>query len=275
MKTNELVIVYNERTISIPFKNIALIDEFTTGYSNMEDIGKSLNQILDLNLNDLSVKEIYIIKRTKNKDKDAQYTEYLPIKYNYDMFDYESVKYAYVDYLTHHRSLLLKEGTILNIVTLRYLNKYSKIDIKDSDIYMIASAYLKTDYNRYRSAYFTLIENGYQIKKSPPPSIPNNYNRIDLTKYNPKDEYFEYLIDYSKIGEEERANAMDILASYSQEEILKNMENDDYGLFDNRHINRNIEDEALLLQILTNMSIQDIINIINDYQAKNKSKGRK
>ena len=38
MKTIKLVVAYKNRTISIPFKNIALIDDFTTYYDNAEII---------------------------------------------------------------------------------------------------------------------------------------------------------------------------------------------------------------------------------------------
>jgi len=284
LDTIKLVVVYDERTITIPFKNIALIDEFTIGYSNMQDIGTALNEILDLKLKNISVKKIYITKTTKNDEYFNTNTDYLPIKYSFDNFDYENTKNAYIDYLIKHRELLNKQGTPLNKIMINYSRKYNKIYLSEADIANIALLYLKYsdgnnqryDYNRFRQAYFTLIANNYQIKKINIPTPLNTINRIDLTKYNPEDEFFEYLISNSKIGKSENENAIDLIAQYSTEELTQKMSNPNYGLFDNQSINvkRNIEDEALLLQVLTNMSIQELINLIGNYQEKSRSRGK-
>lgn len=272
-ETHKLVVVYNERVISIPFKNIALIDEFTIGYSDMQDIGKTLNEILDLRIEKPYVKKLYIVKTTKKDDNEKEYTQYLPIKYKYDNFDSDSVKHAYIDYLIKNREVLYKKNTSLNIVVINYLNKYNKIYIDDQDISIIASAYLGNNYNRYRSAYFMLISIGYKIKNSQEKiNFNTNIDRTDLTKYNTEDEYFEYLKEYSTIGEEEKAKVMDILASYTQEELNHNISNSNYSLFDNQNIKRSTEDEALLLQALTNMSIQELINLINNYKTQTRGK---
>ena len=71
---------------------------------------------------------------------------------------------------------------------------------------------------------------------------------------------------------------MDILASRDIEDMERDMYNEDYGLFDTKDIKtkRNFHDEALLLQSLTNMTIQELIDVINNYQQltteRNKTK---
>ena len=264
---------------------MALIDEFTTYYDNLEELGEALNEILDLRLRNTSVKKFYIIKRSQKDKLTPVYTEYLPIRYSFDSFDYESVMNNYIDYLKKHDYLLYKENSPLGRIRDNYMRKYDKISLSETDIESIAQLYLKNrsgsyNYDRFRAAYFTLLDFDYKIKMKSKTYEVKQSDRTDLTKYNPNDEFFEYLIKYSKIGDEEKANAMDILASESIENINRNMYNPDYGLFDNENVRykRNFGDDALLLQALTNMTIQELVNVINNYQTmqneKNKSKGR-
>jgi len=283
MKTVRLVVAYNGKTISIPFKNIALIDEFTTYYDNLDDIGIALNEILDLKLKDTTIKKIYIIKSNFRNELSPIYNEYLPIRYSFDNFDCESVMNNYIDYLSKHKPLLYEKNTPLNIIMDNYMKKYNTVYLKESDIEKIAILYLKNNsgtynYDRIRGAYFTLLNQGYKIKQNTPPKNINPIDRSDLTRYNPQDEFFEYLIRYSKIGEEEKAHAMDILSAESVEKIDKKMHNPDYSLFDTRNpkYERNFGDDALLLQTLTNMTIQELIDVINNYQnmTKENSKSR-
>ena len=281
----KLVVVYEGRTISIPFKNVALIDEFTTYYDNLDDIGLVLNEILDLRLNNVSIKNAYIIQTTQKDELSREYTEYLPIRYSFDNFDYDSVMKNYIEYLLRNEYLLHEKNTPLSKITDNYMRKYSKIYLNESDIQKIGMLYLNNSsgtysYDRFRLAYFTLLRNGYKVEMQLKPEVGNLVDRTDLTKYNPKDEFFEYLIKYSKIGDDEKTYAMDILASESIDDMEKNMYNRDYGLFDNKHINfkRDFGDDALLLQALTNMTIQELIDVINNYQnmtkEKNKAKGK-
>ena len=281
MKSIKLVVAYNNRVISIPFKNVALIDEFTTYYDNNTDIGIALNEILDLKLKDTTVKSIYICKTKEKKVGDKEYNEYLPIKYSTDNFEYDSVLNNYIDYLKKNTQILQQKNTPLNIIMNNYMKKYSKIYLTETDIERIAILYLKNSstsysYERCRSAYFTLLKANYKIKTKKETKY-NPLNRTDLTKYNSEDEFFEYLIHYSTINEETKAHAMDLLASVPLEEIEKNIHNHDYGLFDNRHINhkRNFYDDAMLLQALTNMTIQELVDLINNYQIKAKERTKK
>lgn len=283
MKNIKLVVTYGERVITIPFKNIALIDEFTTFYDNNQDIGIALNEILNLQLKNTEVKKIYISK-TKEKDESSpEYTEYLPVKYSFDNYDVKSVVGHYIDYIIKHQSLLYIKDSNLNRVVINYMRKYNKINLTDYDIERITLLYLSNgngnyNYERIRAAYFTLIKNGYQIKKETNKE-KSIINRTDLTKYNSEDDFFEYLIYYSTISEEAKAKAIDQMASESIEDIDKKMHNANYGLFDTKEIKtkRNYYDDALLLQALTNMTIQELVNLINNYQikTKEKTKGKK
>lgn len=268
MKNVRLVVVYNRRTISIPFKNIDSIDEFTVYYDTSKDIGLVLNKILYLNQKDSSVKKIYIIKEAERYNK----IEYLPVKYSFDNFQYDSVVNNYIDYLIKHEDLLFKHGTALNKITNNYMQKHNKTSLNENDIERIAQLYLKNtdtkyNYNRLRLAYYLLIKEGYKIDIKSLKKENKSINRTDLTKYNPQDDFFEYLIRYSKMGDEEKANAMDFLAGESIDKIDKKMSNPDYSLFDNREIANKIDygDEALILEALTNMTLQELIDAVNKY----------
>ena len=279
MKSIKIVVAYNERVISIPFKNIALIDEFTTFYDNNQDIGIALNEILDLQLKDTSINKIYISKTTQKDELSPEYTEYLPIKYSFDNYDIQSVIESYIDYIIKNQRLLQKKDSALNKVMINYMRKYDKINLSNYDIERIILSYLSNgsgnySYDRIRAAYFTLIKNGYKIKKEDNKETNNIINRTDLTKYNSQDEFFEYLIYYSTISEEAKSKAIDMMASESIEDIDRKMYNSNHSLFDTKEIKtkRNYYDDALLLQALTNMTIQDLVNLINNYQMKTKEK---
>ena len=106
MKTVKLVVAYNNRTLSIPFKSIALIDDFTTYYDSLYDLGIALNEILDLKLYDQRITKIYICKTTTKEESNIEYNEYLPIRYSFDKYDPKSVEEAFIDYIHHHQELL-------------------------------------------------------------------------------------------------------------------------------------------------------------------------
>ena len=278
MKTVKLVVAYKNRTISIPFKNIALIDDFTTFYDNADDIGTALNEILSLNLNDTRISRIYICRTTKKEGSNYEYNEILPVRYSFDKYIQGSVEENYIDYILKHQELLFESHTPLNIIMNNYTKKYDKVYLNEFDITRIATLYLKSDkgtynYERMRAAYFTLLKNGYKIKIQKNTSN-NPYNRTDLTKYNSRDEFFEYLAYYSTLGEEEKAKTIEFLSGESLENIDRNMSNPNYGLFDTKDIKyrEDYHDDALLLQALTNMPTEDLIAFINDYQNITKGK---
>ena len=77
MKSIKLVVVYNARVISIPFKNVALIDEFTTYYDDNKDIGIALNEILRI----VHKNRLYNNKKLLQKKKKKAYNTYKGVAY--------------------------------------------------------------------------------------------------------------------------------------------------------------------------------------------------
>jgi len=265
MSKVKLVVVYDKKVISIPFPNTESLDIYTVMYNNEKDMGLSLNQILDLKLEHVNIKRIYVT-RTRMDKNNQEYMEILPVKYNFDIFDLDAVKIAYCEYLISNIHMLKSKYNGLDKITNNYMNKYHKTILSHKDIYNITSLYLESSYDRYRDTYFFLIAKGIKIKTNKPqkPLV----NRTNLTKYDMKGAYLESLKEYSLQGKEEHAKVMEELSKYDQDELSRIMTNENYNLFDNGKIDRMtfIEDEAIVLKSLADKSL---------FQEQEQFKGKK
>ena len=103
--------------------------------------------------------------------------------------------------------------------------------------------------------------------------------RNDLSSFDTKDSYYAYLRNYSMFGEEEYAKAMDILAGEDMDDLRHGMVNPEYGVFDGAIQNNgnevtDLSDEMMSLEELSGKSIEELIEIVNEYRKYYQSGSR-
>lgn len=260
-----LVIKYNKGIISIPFKDIISLDEFTVGYDNPLELLNALNRLLNLDIKNGQLIEIYVDYLYNNKRKR------LPVKYSVDNYDIEDLKIMYAKYYkdNHVRILAYNEG-------IRYV-KHDKIinynlrcdDITDRDIDLAVIAYFeKAGYKKYRDAYFRLKEAGYKVRIN---KLVSEVDRTNLAKYQTDDEYLSYLMRYASIGDREHDKVIEELSYYDSDDIRMDMNNGEYGLFDGiNHSTKEDDtselDELITLEAMAGKSVEELIEIVNNYR---------
>jgi len=248
-----LIVEFSNRVISIPFKSISSLDNFTVNYDSYKELGDTLSKLLNFSKN---INDIYI----QNIVSDRKIIR-LPIKYSMDDFDVDDVKTVYKQYYkdNHQRIKTTKDGiknvkhdTILDFI-------YNVCDITDMDIDKAVDSYFKGSYKKYRDAYFTVKRYGYKVKNR----VYSDQEKIDLSKYSSEDEYFQSLMRAASLGKEDEAT--EELSLQDMNDIKKDFKD----LFDgvkseDKKINESYE--WLSLQALSGMSAKELEDLINSYR---------
>ena len=161
-----LVIEYDKGLIYIPFKNIECVDYFTVAYDNLLDLASSINKILDINVDNKEIMDVYLVDDISKIDNDMQeYNKrYLAVKYSNNNFIKEDIVNKFGNYLCENIKRIDKHVG-LHQVFINYINKYHKEGkITKEDIYKIAKLYLGDNYIRYKDFYFRYKDKGYKFR---------------------------------------------------------------------------------------------------------------
>ena len=272
----ELVIEYNKGVISIPFADIKSVDQFTMGYDNELELFSNLNNILNLNIKNGQLSNIYLKNsyHARSKGHKLQY-QILPVKYSTDDCDLADLQQVYAKYYkdNHTRILAYREG--IRYVKHDVIRNYNLNDdkITDIEIDMAVNSYFKDgSYKTYRDAYFRVKGAGYTVKTLPKVET-ESINKTNLSSYDTDDDYLAYLQRYAALGEEEADKALEELSYLDMEEVEK-LANEKHGLFDyldkGSKLNDQIDeiDSIMSLEALSGMSIDKLKEVIADYQNK-------
>ena len=161
-----LVIEYVSGLIYLPFKNIESIDYFTVAYDNLLDLASSINKILNLDLSNNEILDVYLSESIDkiNDDMQEYCKRYLAVKYSNNNFIMEDVKNKFGLYLNESIKRIDKHNG-LHEVFINYINKYRPNGkVTSEDINKIAALYLGDNYLRYKDFYFRYKDKGYKFK---------------------------------------------------------------------------------------------------------------
>lgn len=272
MNRVSLNIIYENRVLSIPFKDLKSLDMFTINYNSYIELFNVLNKILDLKLDVNKFKDVYISYSYKRRNGKMATCE-LPIRLSMDDYDIDDLKKVYADYYkdNHMRILATRDG-IRHVKhdAIRTFNARSR-DVTDSDIDSAVNSYFDGSYKKYRDAYFTVVKSGYTVKNN---EYFDKDNRTDLSKYQTDNEYFNYLRRYANTSDEGHDKAIEILSGYDVDELKRNGMN---GLFDNEEISKKEDDleiDTLSIEALSGKSLEELRDLIISYRD-NYNNGRK
>ena len=255
-----LVINDNGRIISIPFKDINSLDEFTVYYDNYLELVASLNELLDLGIEDIINTNVRCSYRYKTRsykylqDNLYAYVD-LPIKYRIDNFNFNSVRDMYAKFYKddHERIMMVKDG-IRNVSTNAIKSYLAGNDISDRDIDIVVKAYFNGSYKKYRNAYYLLTRMGYKVK------IDNlsKGSKQELI-YNKDQEIINELLLRVKNGNMSNEEMLDYLANnYDIEELSKMFKKE----------KREEKEEMLALEALTGQKYNELYSISRDKNGK-------
>ena len=274
MKDIYLVIDTTKGSITIPFLGIKELDEFTIRYDNQDELVKNLFKILGIKSEPNKVRDVYVFKEYRNKSTGKCYTGHLPVKYGVDNYKKEDIFYALASYLKDDPRRIRRTDVqyVKHDALMDYLA--GERQITDFDIERAVSSHLDSHgYMAHRNAYFIIKnhnyqnkDNTYKIRIEKVEKIPNTDK---MSSFQTKDPYFSYLQEYAKKGEEEYDKAMDMIASYSLEELRNLKSSLGEGIVDGVNDELAIsQDEVYTLEMLTGMSNQALMNLVNNYSKK-------
>ena len=222
---------YEGKIISIPFGKLKDIDKYTIKYGDRLSLLNKLNSILELGIDINYVKAMYLVKE-KNRYCEFDYDNCLPIRYNGDNYNIDSLRDNFISYLQkdHNR---IREFDVIHVELPFMIDfKNGKRDISDNEIKLAVNAYFKNNYNGIRKIYFD-IKNECKIKNDSFRLSNKVIERDGLSKLeNDKDDYLQYLIELSSRSEEDRLRAISELSLMDMEELVVKLSNKTYGVLD-------------------------------------------
>lgn len=272
-----LVIVTTQGDITIPFLGIEEVDTFTVQYDKQKDLVENLFKMLDIKVPLDKVRDVYIFKEHYSKKDENTYIRNYPVKYSGDNFNKDDIFYAFSSYLKDDPRRIRRTDVqyVKHDALMDYLA--GERGITDFDIERAVSSYLKKQgYSVYRDIYF-LIKNHniysddtiYNIRIDKVDERKRTGNKDRISSFQTKDPYFSYLQEYAKKGEEEYDKAMDMIASYSLEELRNLKSNLGQGIVDG--INDDLmltQEDIYMLEELTGISLDTLIERINSRNKK-------
>lgn len=275
----KLIIKTEKRVYSIPVNSLSEIDEFSVWYPNKLELGKMLNNILDLNIINFDKVDIFLSYRYSSNSK----VSYLPIKYSSDNYNCDSVKETYAKYYKDDHSRIKTNTSGIRNVGHQVIREYIQgtKEITNNEIDMAINSYFNgAGYKKYRDSYFVLKDANYKVKIDKLKEDEQNIDRTNLSTYAVANPYLSGLKRYAALGEEEHAKVMDTLAGYDMDELNRVTKNNNYGLFDGEGIltkrnDREIEhDEAMQLESITSKRLQELKELLNEYYQSKKGMHR-
>lgn len=257
-KTIYLKIDTNKGIITIPFLGIQEVDNFTVMYGNVSELVNGLIKLLKLPISLDDVIDIYLSYDKYNRCRDDKC---LNIKYMGDNFNSESLKEAFATYLKDDPKRIfmtdicyVKTPGILKYFEMGMISGY---EIDNAVRIFFAPG---TGYKRKRDTYF-LIKDDVSIDID---EVSYDYldkiDRKNLSSHSDGgDNHLNYLVEYSKKGEEEYERAMDEIGQSDLEDISRFLENSRIGIVDGVSDDFHTTDmEILSLEENTGLSIENL-----------------
>lgn len=270
MKNNYSIIIDStDGLISIPFKNLEQIDNFTAHFENSKTIAITLIDVFNLNIKKENVRHISVNKNFQIKGKEINKS--LPIILSNDIYDEEKIKKVIVDFIIKEEARECLEM----IETIHYsivgLNTLSGESFKND----ILSHLDKITYEELRKAYFILKAHGYYVPKE----IPNTFKTIDIQDLNIVDNYLSHVITSLNHADEETASKIiEELASYDLEYLKETLPRNQKpvidGLLETENA-PNIKEIIRYLEMVNNLPIEEQAKSIEHIKSKKIKKVKK
>ena len=270
MKNNYSIIIDStDGLISIPFKNLEQIDNFTAHFENSKTIAITLIDVFNLNIKKENVRHISVNKNFQIKGKEIN--KNLPIILSNDIYDEEKIKKVIVDFIIKEEARECLEM----IETIHYsivgLNTLSGESFKNNILYHLD----KITYEELRKAYFILKTHGYYVPKE----IPNTFKTIDIQDLNIVDNYLSHLITSLNQADEETASKIiEELASYDLEYLKETLPHNQKPVIDGlieTENTPNIKEIIRYLEMVNNLSIEEQAKLIEYIKPKKIKKIKK
>lgn len=248
--------------IMIPFLGLKELDCFTVGFDNLEDLITSLSKILDLSLDVLDVLNIYI---TGSRYKKTRNSSLFYVKYSCDNYNYESLRDMFSLYLKQDHRRIRKCD--IRFVTTGGIDRFlDGGEITDQEIDLAVNAFLKKDYKKMRDVYF-MIKDDVSIR-----TLKNDSTNIERSNISSleavEDSFVQNLIERASRGEDLDA-IMEELSLVDLEDISSALSGSRRDIFDGLTDEETRDLENIYsLEMLTNMSIEDIKSIQTEYQIQ-------
>jgi len=220
--------------ISIPFCSIIDVDLFTSEYNsrfdddNLGNRSKLLDvliKILKLPISVNDIGRIYLSYKDID-DIEFDYETCLPIKYNRDNYNVDSVIDNFSLYLKRDQGRLNYPG--IRDVGKKIFDRFVPGDMSNNDIDFLAKVYLKDDYRKIRDMYFYLSDldssyESYNIKIDKLVDNKDNRYSKNISDLESNDDFIQYLIELSSRGESEYDIAREELSKKDLEDIRINI----------------------------------------------------
>lgn len=212
-----LQILTNNAVYDIAFKNIEQLDQYTIQFKNKADLIRTLFGENAHLINDIYIKYVYKTKEFIKEEK-------LPIKYQTDNFSESNVKGTFHKHLeTHPEERYKKKWQVMYPITNGRNKNNAFGDIGAKELAVAIDTIWAKGYKVRRDIYFALKDLGYKIEILP--TFDFSDRKPDIRKriagITPQDNYSEYLQSHAKLGEDERASAMEQLSMFDLEDLLK------------------------------------------------------
>lgn len=261
--------------VTIPFKNIKSVDQFTIIYDDIDQLVGSIIDVLKLPLSVYDVNSVYLTYDKYNMGLNVETC--MPIKYSGDNFNFESLKDAFAKYIQNDQSRIL--STDMKYVKGYELSRYFERGYLDNyEISRAVNAFFSENagYKRRRDMYFFIKESDEGI----PVKIDSVDFEIDIkgglksfSTYGggEEDDYLSYLLEFAQRGEKELEIAMDAISQFDLEDLERLRKNNSFGIVDGvRDDSILMERQKTLLAVTTGMSIEKLRLSCNSFGRKSR-----
>lgn len=258
-----LQLEYDNTIISIPFGKLKDIDNYTMQFSDRMVFLDRIISCLGLNINKNYISRIYLVDE-ENKDLEFDYdsNKCLPIRYNKDNYNVDSLRDNFILYLQQDHSRIRRYDLFYAKFSGMMGFKAGERDISDEEIKGIVYSYFKEHYKGIRKIYFD-IKDDYKIKIDNFKLKDKEIKRDDLSKLESReDDYLQYLIELASRSDDDRLRAIEELSLMDIEELNKRLSGNSYGVIDGiSDIEMIKNDDTKEIEELVGMDIEDIRKI--------------
>lgn len=269
MKNNVayLFVITTRGNIVIPFKSLKDADKYTVRMDGDNDLIDRINRTFKLDIGLDEVYDVYLEYHYKAPNNDREKRLVLPLKYQKDNYDVNSLIECFSRYLKEDHSRILEfDVKYMGGKTIPgYLSGEKKLN--DWGIDKVIDNYFKNEsYRKKRDVYFKLKYKNKKIKINKVDKIEYDRRR-DLTdyEYDENDTYLNSLMRRASLGEEESNEVMETLSLYDLEDLTRKIRNPYFGVVDGALSDKVVpREEVLILEETTGINIQRLSSLVQD-----------
>ena len=281
MENVRLKVIYDKMSIEIPFKDILNLDEFTRRFNSPLEICGCINRIYELGYDKEEFQDSVVLYDKKNKNSKLKDLK-LPVRLERDNYLEDSVRSEYKRFFKDDRTRLREwKYGVRSVKGNKALDDYvfGRSDmISDSNIERVVELYLNS-YSKYRQAYFTLLEHGYNVEFEKEDDKKKIVNRTDLSLYDTGNTYYDSLKRYGLLDEEKADKVIEELSLEDLEVLRREFTNSRYSLFDGNikkisnedRISEIQSEDLMVLEYMTGYGI-DILKDKTIYNIKGRNR---